>query len=259
MIQSYGLISPRMSRQEFEYAFTPLNPGNSSRSAKTRPKKVAGIEMIGAKPIDLFSLALEGELNPPNVQTSIGLMSKTEATLRGANWGGFSAVEVMQNIGNILLMFQAQSQKIGYEFMSAHSPATSAPKLGPNDSWVSTNDLETNSINNDYFQRGDTVLIEVTLNYPPRNLVEHRVVVVGKAKYILKDPLNNNYYLYPIDDPWYGSSLIMIPADTGNWARQNKILGLSVKDRSDGLLDYYGEKVHQIAVGSGHAYRHNQP
>lgn len=254
MIQSYGLIPPDMSRQEFESAFTPLTPP-AKGSPKTGWIKVGGKEQSGALPIDLFSKALEGSHTPPKVPTSLqgGPVTKTEATLRGADWGGFSAQEVLKKLPNILRAFHAQSLEPGYEFMRAHRSPIEAFKPDAKDEWATTNALANNTIGDEYFQKGNTLMAELCLRYPAISNVGHRCVIVGKAKYSLKDPAGNDYYLYPADDPWYGQTLVMAPSDTSGWFRGEA--GVSVISSQDGSLKYKNQTVFQLASGDHHVYR----
>jgi hypothetical protein len=252
MIQSYRLVPPDMSRQEFEHAFTPLNPPGFS---KTDRIKVAGIEQKSAMPVDLFSKALEGTINPAKVHSSIGNVTKTEATLRGADWGGFSAQDVVKKLPEVFSAFKAQSQKPGYEFMQVHRPFIEAFKAESKDEWIATDELENNTIDDDYFQKGNTLLAELSLIYPATSSVGHRCVVVGKAKYTIKDTVGQNHHLYPADDPWYGSTLVMVPPDSVGWVEKDAESGVSVDDRSNGLLKYNGQTLLQVAKGNNHVYR----
>lgn len=252
MIQSYGLVPPDMSRQEFEHAFTPLKPPGFS---KTDPIKVAGIEQKGAMPVDLFSKALEGTINPAKATTSIGNVTKTEATLRGADSGSLSAQDVVKKLPEVFSAFKAQSQKPGYEFMKTYRPSLGAFEAVANDEFAATGDLKNNAIGDEYFQKGNTVLVELCLIYPATSSVGHRCVVVGKAQYKVKDTAGQNHYLYPADDPWYGSTLVMVPPDTDGWVEKDAKAGVSVDDRSSGLLKFKGKTVLQVAQGDNHVYR----
>jgi hypothetical protein len=259
MIQSYGFVPPDMRRQEFEYAFTPLTPP-APGSPKTSRIKVGGKEQPGAVPVDLFTKALEGTINPVKVPTSIkgDNLTKTEATLRGADWGGLSAAEVIRKLPEVFSAFDAQSQNPGYEFMKAHRPVTEAFKPEKNDEWVATDDLNNNSIGDEYFQKGNTLLVELCLIYPATSTVGHRCVIVGKAKYTVTDSSGQNHYLYPADDPWYGSTLVMVPPDTDGRLGMNARSGFSVTDRQNGLLKYNGQTVLQVANGRNHIYRRKE-
>lgn len=252
MIQSYGMVPPTMSRQEFEHAFTPLQPPGFSKSDRI---KVGGVEEKNALPVDLFSKAFEGTASPDKVQTSIGIMTKTEATLRGADWGGLSAQDVVKKLPGVFSAFSAQSKQPGYEFMKGHRPSGGAFKPETNEEWVATNELNSNAIDDVYFQKGNTLLVELCLVYPATASVGHRCVVVGKAKHTIKDSAGQNHYLYPADDPWYGSTLVLVPADTDGWIEKTPATGVGVDDRSNGLLNYNGQTVLQAAKGNGHVYR----
>lgn len=253
MIQSYGFVPPDMSRKEFQYAFTPLSTP-ASVSPKIDSIKVGGKPVGTTMPVDLFTKSLEGSDNPPKHDTSIGFMTKTEATLRGANWGGFSATEVYKKLPEVFSAFFAQSQKPDYEFMKAHRPSIEAFKPKAKEEWVATDDLNNNSISNTYFEAGNTLLAELCLAYPATSSVEHRSVVVGVAKYTIKDSSGKNYYLYPADDPWWGQTLVLVPPDdTGNLAKDSTT-GITVADRTNGLLNYNGQTVLQVALGNNHIY-----
>ncbi len=263
MIQSYGLVPPDMSRQEFEHAFTPLTPP-AHGSPKIGWIKVGGKEQIGALPVnlgalpvDLFSNALEGTPNPPKTNNnSLGYpATKTEATLQGAKRGGFKADYVVKKLPEIFRAFHAQAQKPGYEFMQAHRPYTEAFKPEAMDEWVATADLNNNSIGDEYFQKGNTLMVELSLSYPTTSEVWHRCVIVGKAKYTIIDTAGQNHYLYPADDPWYGPTLVMVPPDTDGWLERDPTAGVSIFNQSAGLLKYRSQTVLLVAKGNNHIYR----
>ena len=137
MLQSYGLVPPGMTREEFEYAFTPLNPKSDKHSdPKTDDIQVAGKTQSGAKPVDLITEALQGT-SLPSKSTSVGKITFTEATLRGADKGSFTVKQIMEHMPKILAAFNAQSAKKGYEFMKAHVPASGkAYAAGAGENWV---------------------------------------------------------------------------------------------------------------------------
>ena len=157
MIQSYGLVPPDMTREEFEYAFTPLNPKDPKRSGdpKTDSIEVAGTAQPDAKPVDLVTEALQGTPRPSKSATSIGKLTVTEATLRGANWGGFTVANIMAYMPRLLAAFKAHSAKKGYEFMKTHLPASgTAYVAGADEKWIeSSKELIAGTIGADYFKR----------------------------------------------------------------------------------------------------------
>lgn len=59
--QSYALVPPDMTREEFEFAFTPLNP-KSPGHAKTDSIEVTGKPIPKIKSVGLITRALEGAL-----------------------------------------------------------------------------------------------------------------------------------------------------------------------------------------------------
>jgi hypothetical protein len=260
MLQSYGLVPPNMSRQEFESAFTSLTPP-AYGSPPADKIKVAGIEQVGARPVDLFSTVLEGTLHPPKIppdpekiKNSLSYpATRTEMTLVGANSGTFPADYVVKKLPAIFRAFDAQSKMPGYEFMRTNRPFLERFKLEAQDEWIATDDLNNNTISDEYFQKGNTLLVELSLRYPVTSVVGHRCVVVGKAKDTITDTAGQNHYLYPADDPWYKATLVMVPPYTAERVHLETTPGISVVDGKK--LYYKGERVFQVAPENGHIYR----
>ena len=125
MLQSYGLVPPTMTRTEFEHAFTPLNPLHRG-GAKTGPITVAGVEQKNAAPIDLITKSLQGTERPSKRDSSLGKITTTEATLRGADRGSMRVSDIMARMPAILATFTSQADKAGYEFLKAHRAPGSA-------------------------------------------------------------------------------------------------------------------------------------
>jgi hypothetical protein len=191
MIQSYGLVPPTMTRQEFEYAFTPLKPPGFD-GTKGKGILVAGAD-TKASPVDLFTKALGGD------------KTKTGLTLRGFSKEGFAAKDVMNSMPAILKAFEDQSKQTGYEFMREHIPLwgtryKSKPGEGskPGEEWEEcTKALQDNkNLGADFFLSGNTVLAGVYWTHPG---VGHWVVIVGQA-FVKK---HRGYYVYPADDPYF--------------------------------------------------------
>src|SRR5260370_5602110 len=182
MIQSYGLVPPDMTRQEFEYAFTPLNPKNltSPEDARTDPIEVAGKAQPDAKPVDLITEAVQGTPRPSKGKTSIGKVTSTEATLRGADKGSFTVAQIMDHMPRILAAFKAQSEKKGYEFMKAHVPVSGQGYVASAaEKWIESSDeLIAGTISGDYFKDGNTIMAGVDYEYPPAPHLGHWVLIV---------------------------------------------------------------------------------
>lgn len=254
MIQSYGLIPPNMSRAEFEYAFTPLNPGSNHTAPKAGAIKVGGTEQPGAMPVDLITKALEGTENPRKRNTSIGTATATEATLRGADQGGFSVANIMKQMPKILAAFKAQSEKKGYEFMKAYVPV-SGKSYTPNkteEKWEEgSTQLEAGTINADYFKAGNTILVGINYHYPPGQSAGHWVVIV-REKEETKTIAGQSYHLYPADDPLWGRVYVMAPLLGRVSSAALNTAGL----HKNGYLSYNGHRVHMLVRGN--AYRRKE-
>jgi hypothetical protein len=249
MIQSYGLIPPNMSRSEFEHAFTPLNPKHEKKKG---PIEVGGKVQKGVMPVDLMTEALQGT-NPPKRKTSLGTITATEATMRGANKGGFGPLEITKHMPAILAAFQAQSVKPGYGFMNAFKPE-SGKAYAPNaagESWMdSSAELINGKIDADYFKAGNTILTGVNYHYPPAASVGHWVVIVREKKVTLTIA-GNEYHLFPADDPLWGSVYVMAPL-LKQITRKNlldtqpDIKIRTFKDSTDEYLTYKNIQVHML-------------
>lgn len=256
MLQSYGLVPPDMTREEFEYAFTPLNPKSDKHSdPKTDDIQVAGKTQSGAKPVDLITEALQGTSRPAKSDTSIGKVTSTEATLRGADKGSFTVKQIMEHMPKILAAFNAQSTKKGYEFMKAHVPASGkAYTAGTGENWVeSSKELSQGKIPADYFKDGNTVMAGVTLSFPPTSSLDHWVVIVREPD---KEEIDGKpYFLYPADDPLFGEVYVMAP----RLEKADKVDKDTLEDAELSLkygeLKYNGHRVHTFL--NGNAFRRN--
>lgn len=117
------------------------------------------------------------------VATSLGKVTQTEATLRGANAGGFTVAQIMAKMPAILDAFRKQSLVTGYEFMKAHVPASGKSyTAGAGEKWADVSDRLKNpalepKIDAAYFKAGNTILAGVHYHYPPGSGVEHWVVI----------------------------------------------------------------------------------
>ena len=252
MIQSYGLVPPDMTREEFEYAFTPLNPKDPKRSGdpKTDSIEVAGTAQPDAKPVDLVTEALQGTPRPSKSATSIGKLTVTEATLRGANWGGFTVANIMAYMPRLLAAFKAQSAKKGYEFMKTHLPASgTAYVAGADEKWIeSSKELIAGTIGANYFKDGNTVMTGVDYSYPPGPSLGHWVVVVKEPE---KEKVAGiDRFLYPADDPLFGQVYVMAPL-LGKVS--DKTLDDAHLSKTGSYLSYKGHRVHMFF--NGQAYR----
>ena len=256
MLQSYGLVPPDMTREEFEYAFTPLNPKSDKHSdPKTDDIQVAGKTQSGAKPVDLITEALQGTSRPPKSDTSLGKVTFTEATLRGADKGSFTVKQIMEHMPKILAAFNAQSAKKGYEFMKAHVPVSGKPyAASAGENWIeSSKELSKGTIPADYFKDGNTIMTGVTLSFPPASSLDHWVVIVKEPD--KREIDGKPYFLYPADDPLFGEAYVMAPG----LEKADKIDKDTLEDadlsRKYGELKYNGHRVHTFL--NGNAFRRN--
>ena len=249
MLQSYGLVPPTMTRVEFEHAFTPLNPLHRG-GAKTGPITVAGVEQKKAVPIDLMTKSLQGTERPPKRDSSIGKITTTEATLRGADRGSMRVADIMARMPVILATFQAQADKPGYEFLKAHrAPGAAYTADAKGERWTdATADLNGGKLKADYFKDGNTVMTAVHLDYPPKGL-DHWVLIVKEGKEITVG--RTKHHLYAADDPLSGRVMVLAPKIGRATEDALKKAGLTV---SGGELKYGGVTVH-LAYGRGQAFR----
>jgi hypothetical protein len=249
MLQSYGLVPPDMTRTEFEHAFTPLNPLNRG-GAKTGSITVAGVEQKKAVPIDLITKSLQGTDRPSKRDSSLGKITTTEATLRGADRGSMRVADIMARMPVILATFQAQAAKPGYEFLKAHRAPGGAYTAGPKgEQWTdATADLNAGKLTADYFKAGNTVMTGVHLGYPPKGL-DHWVLIVKEGRSITIG--RTTHHLYPADDPLSGGVMVLAPK-IGRVAQDVLTkAGLTVADDE---LKFGGVTVH-LAYGGGQAFR----
>lgn len=253
MLQSYGLVPPNMSRQEFEYAFTPLNPyaKDSPAAAKTSTVKVNQVEQPGAKPVDLITRALQGTPVPQKSKTSVGYVTSTEATLRGADKGSFTVAEIMKHMPAILDEFQKQSEKPGYKFMKA-LPVSGKGYVAAKDGekWEDGSDqLMSGTIDASYFKGGNTILVGIDYKYPPGPSLGHWVVIV-REKESTKKINGRSHHLYPADDPLFGRVYVMAPLLA---TVAKTVLDAANLSYDGSHLLYNGRQVHMLM--RGHAYR----
>jgi hypothetical protein len=255
MLQSYGLVPPNMTREEFEYAFTPLNPGGNHTAAKKVNIKVAGKEQPGAMPVDLITKALEGVAIPKKIRTSIGNLTATEATLRGADWGGLGVADIMKHMPAILAAFRAQAGEKGYEFMKTHVPLSKESYIPGKleEEWVDGSALlEAGTIGADYFKQGNTILAGVDYNYPPGQSPQHWVVIV-RDKVETRTIASRQHHLYPADDPLWGQVYVMAPL---LGSVDSAVLNAANLRQENAYLTFSGRQVHMLMRGN--AYRRKQ-
>lgn len=250
MLQSYGLVPPTMTRTEFEHAFTPLNPLHRG-GAKTGPVTVSGVEQKNAVPIDLITKSLQGTERPSKRDSSLGKITTTEATLRGADRGSMRVSDIMARMPAILATFKAQADKAGYEFLKAHrAPGSAYSADAKGESWTdATGDLAGGKLTADYFKDGNTVMTAVHLDYPPKGL-DHWVVIVKESTTITIG--RTKHHLYPADDPLVGRVMVLAPKIGRVGEDVLKKAGL--KDAGGQLQLSSGTPVH-LAYGGGQAFR----
>jgi hypothetical protein len=251
MIQSYGLVPPDMTREEFEYAFTPLNPKKPG-DAKTDPIRVAGKEQAGALPIDLVTEALQGTPTPKKQKTSIGTVTFTEATLRGAERGSFTVADIMEHMPRILAAFDRQSAVKGYEFMRAHKPPSgTAYTPAKSERWIeSAGALEKGAVGAEYFAGGNTVMTAVDYEWPPGPSLGHWVVIVGEGRKL--EIAGRAHYLYPADDPLFGQVQVLAPMLR---RASDKDLADAGLEKGFRVLRYGGTRVLMLFPGYAYARR----
>lgn len=250
MIQSYGLVPPDMTREEFEYAFTPLNPKASDhKAAKSDPISVAGKEQKGTKPIDLITKALEGTDRPSKRSSSLGKVSTTEATLRGADKGSMTVAMIMEHMPAILKAFNEQSKQTGFEFMKAQVPA-SGKAFAPRgkDQWIeSSREVGKGAVPQAYFEDGNTIMAGISMSFPSDDHLGHWVVIVNAPE--KKEIDGHTVFLYPADDPLTGNQVFVIAPNIGKVAADK----LTDAGMSGGTF-----KSHSVyTLLSGYAFRRN--
>jgi molybdopterin converting factor small subunit len=220
-LQSYGLIPYNMSRVEFEIAFTPLH---SDRKKEGKQKEFRLIHVYGtstaAEPFDMFSAILDESYNEADgtfepVSTSVGYVSKTEAILRGANKGVDGSI-LHTKLAEIVTNFKKQAEnKVSLRAIihsRNYSPfLKNAINNNNNFRLVDLSEkLKNGLLPKVYFTNGHTVIIGVSYHAPYSNSVGHYVPVV--KEHIDTFSVNNQqYYIYPVDDPWFKCSCVVAP------------------------------------------------
>jgi hypothetical protein len=250
MLQSYGLVPPDMTRAEFEHAFTPLNPLHRG-GEKTGPITVGGVEQKNAVPIDLITKGLQGTERPSKRDSSLGKITTTEATLRGADRGSMRVSDIMARMPVILASFAAQADKPGYQFLKAnHAPGGAYTADAKGERWTdATADLNGGKLTADYFKDGNTVMTAVHLDYPPEGTLDHWVVIVKESTTITVG--GTKHHLYPADDPLFGRVMVLAPKIGRIGEDALKKAGLTA---AGGQLESGGIRVH-LAFGGGQAFR----
>jgi hypothetical protein len=250
MLQSYGLVPPTMTRVEFEHAFTPLNPLHRG-GEKTGSVTVGGVEQKGAVPIDLITKSLQGTERPSKRDSSLGKVTTTEATLRGADRGSMRVADIMARMPVILSTFAAQADKPGYEFLKAHrAPGGAYTPDAKGERWAdATADLAGGKLSADYFKDGNTVMTAVHLDYPPKGL-DHWVVIVKESTKVTIG--RTTHHLYPADDPLFGRVMVLAPK-LGR-VTEDALTKAGLKDSGGVLKLSGGTRVH-LAYGGGQAFR----
>ena len=251
MLQSYGLVPPTMTRAEFEHAFTPLNPLHRG-GAKTGPITVGGVEQKKAVPIDLMTKSLQGTERPSKRDSSIGKITTTEATLRGADRGSMRVSDIMARMPVILATFKSQADKPGYEFLKAHrAPGGAYSADAKGESWTdASGDLAGGKLKADYFKDGNTIMTAVHLGYPAGGTLDHWVVIVKESTTITVG--GTKHHLYPADDPISGRVMVLAPKIGRVGEDALKKAGL--KTAGGQLQLSSGTPVH-LAYGGGQAFR----
>ena len=203
-------------------------------------------------PIDLITKSLQGTERPSKRDSSLGKITTTEATLRGADRGSMRVSDIMARMPAILATFTAQADKPGYEFLKAHrAPGSAYSADAKGESWTdATGDLAGGKLTADYFKDGNTVMTAVHLGYPPGGSLDHWVVIVKESTTITVG--STKHHLYPADDPLSGRVMVLAPK-IGR-ASEDALKKAGLKVAGGQLQLSSGTPVH-LAYGGGQAFR----
>lgn len=253
ILQSYGLIPPKMTRQEFEIAFTPLYTNEKKGKNQYYQYIHVGNTLTTAKPFDIFTPILDDgyfiNKSATFINSSVGYTTITEAILRGAN--SIDGSPLRSRLGKIIENFKYYGN---YDARLRHvlNRNGHVHKNSINDntkfdivSLIAK--LKAGNISNKYFIDGNTIMIGITYHYPYDNVVGHYVPIVNNfIDKIIVD--SQEHYIYPIDDPWYGGCYVL-----ASYISTDKIVNLktnkkiTIKEDISGDIYYNNNKLMMIA------------
>jgi hypothetical protein len=197
-LQNYGLIPPNISRKQFEYAFTPLNPDKKTQNTQAKQKRK-----------DYSGIYLDNNLIIPKEDLFDNLFPKGASNfLRGREGAVFPHWESShQLLLEICNRFYSLGRQPKYSFLQDYLQ----------DGYYS---LSYEGINNKY--------AELVAGITDRKYFEKHVILIGLYAYkppypahycLIVDVANKvefmgfEFWSYPADDPYQGNVRALIPTN----------------------------------------------
>jgi hypothetical protein len=221
-LQNFGLIPPNISRKQFEYVFTVLNPPKAVKPLSSTdlkdpaynpnpsPKSDEGIKINNDffKPIDfdIFAVAF------PN---------GSEGFLRGSSGAIFPHLSNSHRmLFNIMKAFYDLSFKKGYEALQKYHNPILREFFSQSEILIKNlyQELSEGAFSEDYFKQGFAIFVAV--DYHGHSVGHYSVVTAPKTATLKVN--NIDYHFYPADDPLNGGIYVVAP----NTTNQNTILKL---------------------------------
>lgn len=225
-LQNFGLIPPNITRKQFEYVFTVLNPPKAVKplsstdlkdpaynpNPKSKSKDSIKINGDFFKPIDfdIFAVAF------PN---------GSEGFLRGSSGAIFPHLSSSHKmLFDIMRAFYNLSFKNGYEALQKYHNPLLREFFSESEILIKNvyQDLSQGAFNEDYFRQGFAIFVgQDDLGSSPG----HYSIIVNSHQF-LKTIDNITYYFYPVDDPFYSNSNFSTYVVAPNTTNQDVILEL---------------------------------
>jgi hypothetical protein len=197
-LQSYGLIPPNISRKQFEYAFTPLNPAKETQS--TQPNQTRK---------DYSGIYLGNNLILPKEDLFDNLFLKGASNfLRGREGAVFPHLESShQLLLEICNRFYSLSRQSDYSFLQDYlqDGYYSLSYEGISNKYA---ELVAGITDRKYFEK-HVIFVGIALG---KFDIEHYCIIVNAP--ISKTFKGVDFWVYPADDPYYGKTSIFVPKDT---------------------------------------------
>ncbi|MDX1902546.1 MAG: hypothetical protein SFU27_00185 [Thermonemataceae bacterium] len=218
-LQSYGLIPPNMSRKQFEYLFTPLNPpkavnplnDKSAYAPNSSPKTNEGIKW-------------EGKIVKPAQDNLFkGLFDSSEGFLRGLKGSGAILPHTPKGIEQLYTIvgrFYSLAQTNEYKFLekSLKGGYYSLNYEGLSNKYSALQ----NGIEDNYFQK-HVIFVDLALG---KFDIEHYCLVVGNSPQGVVQ-VDTDIYLryYKVDDPLFGKWDVPVPTKVLSQTDIAKLVG----------------------------------
>jgi len=194
-LQSYGLVPPKISRKQFEYAFTPLNPDKKTQNTQAKQKRK-----------DYSGIYLDNNLIIPKEDLFDNLFPKGASNfLRGIEGAVFPHLESShQLLLEICNRFYSLGRQPKYSFLQDYlqNGYYSLSYEGIKNKYV---DLVAGITDRKYFEK-HCIFVGLA-HYPP--LPGHYCIIVDIPSTQTFGGVD--FWVYPADDPLYGNTKIFVP------------------------------------------------